>query len=162
MRVKEDNPGNKTLPSGKCCECPKTEQEMRVEEDERRFQIEFENYLHNYVYQKRPVKSSTVSTSRKRSRREAEFMRTTTNDISNTSLIIYGNKTVDDGDDDDEDDEYLAAIVYNKREIILPNLRHFQTYSIEVVACQEYDPDADKKLCSNRAIITATTEPSGK
>ncbi|XP_064650829.1 insulin-like peptide receptor isoform X2 [Lineus longissimus] len=157
MKVKEDNPANKTL-SGKCCACPKTPKEKRIEEDERKFQIEFENYLHNYVYQKRPVGSTAVS-ARKRSKRETAFLRTgLNNDVSNTSLVIYGNQT--DDEEEDEEDGYLAAIVYNKREIILPNLRHFQTYSIEVVACQEYDPVADRKYCSNRAIITATTRSS--
>ena len=41
--------------SGQCCVCPKSKEEERNEEEERMFQIEFENYLHNVVYVKRYV-----------------------------------------------------------------------------------------------------------
>ena len=34
--------------------------------------------------------------------------------------------------DSDEHPAYEAAVVYGKTEVILPNLRHFQEYSIEV------------------------------
>jgi hypothetical protein len=33
---------------------------------------------------------------------------------------------------DEEQDPYEVAIVYSKTEVILPNLKHFQEYSIEV------------------------------
>ena len=38
-----------------CCECPKSKKEQRVEEEERQFQIKFEDFLHNTVYIKRYV-----------------------------------------------------------------------------------------------------------
>ena len=36
-----------------CCACPKTAKQKNKEEAERLFEIQFENYLHNTVYEKR-------------------------------------------------------------------------------------------------------------
>ena len=55
---------------------------------------------------------------------------------------------------------YQAAVVYHKTQITLTNLRHFQEYNIEVVACHEYNERLDEKLCSNRAITTGRTAAS--
>ena len=53
----EEQKSNKTGsggPSdGECCSCPKSQEEIKVEEEERAFQIEFENFLHDAVYIKR-------------------------------------------------------------------------------------------------------------
>jgi len=43
---------NATL-NGECCACPKSEAEQVQEEEERLFQIKFEDYLHDSVYIKR-------------------------------------------------------------------------------------------------------------
>ena len=54
--VKEDAHLNKKLPyDDKCCACPKSKKELRVEEEERQFEIKFENFLHDTVYIKRYV-----------------------------------------------------------------------------------------------------------
>ena len=64
---------------------------------------------------------------------------------------------------------FLGAVVYHKTELLLTNLKHFQEYSIEVVACHEYEESSVMnegkemmKRCSNRAITTARTLPNGK
>ena len=46
--------------------------------------------------------------------------------LSNMSMVNES-----DGHDE-EHVPYVAAVVYGKTEMILPNLRHFQEYSIEV------------------------------
>ena len=61
-----------------------------------------------------------------------------------------------------EEVPYLAAVVYYKTEFVISNLKHFQEYSIEVVACQEIQPNMTEKFCSNRAITTARTIPRCK
>jgi len=38
--------------SGQCCACPKTKEQQRIENEERQFQIEFENFLQDKVYRK--------------------------------------------------------------------------------------------------------------
>ncbi|KAI8518950.1 hypothetical protein Bbelb_022070 [Branchiostoma belcheri] len=50
---KEEEANNSTTGDGTCCECPKSEDEIRIEEGEAAFQQEFENFLHNNVYHKR-------------------------------------------------------------------------------------------------------------
>ena len=49
-------------------------------------------------------------------------------------------------------------MVLNEQEVILPNLSHYQEYSIEVIACHDYDDDREK-LCSQRAITSHRTLP---
>jgi len=36
-----------------CCACAKTKEEIHVEDIERRYQIQFENFLHNQMYRKK-------------------------------------------------------------------------------------------------------------
>jgi len=38
--------------SGQCCTCPKTNEQQRIENEERQFQIEFENFLQDTLYRK--------------------------------------------------------------------------------------------------------------
>jgi len=38
--------------SGQCCACPKTKEQQRIEDEERQFQIEFENFLQDTLYRK--------------------------------------------------------------------------------------------------------------
>lgn len=55
----EEKKTNASLVNGEnCCACPKTEAEVKHEEWERSLQIEFENFLHDSVYQKRYVNYS--------------------------------------------------------------------------------------------------------
>lgn len=39
-----------------CCKCPKSEEEKQAEEEERQMEIEFQNFLQDTVYIKRPQK----------------------------------------------------------------------------------------------------------
>ena len=44
---------NKTSPeSGTCCACPKTAQQLEIEQQERRYQTEFESFLLGSLYQR--------------------------------------------------------------------------------------------------------------
>ena len=52
--VETESPINQTW-SGTCCACPKSDEEVKLEEEERQMEIEFENFLHDSVYIKRWV-----------------------------------------------------------------------------------------------------------
>lgn len=52
-KLPEEKEDKNTSTCSNCCTCPLSEKEKLVEEEERRFQIEFENFLHNNVYIKR-------------------------------------------------------------------------------------------------------------
>lgn len=57
-----DNMNNKTAGNmtggagggdgGQCCACPKSKEQQRIEDEERQFQIEFENFLQDALYRK--------------------------------------------------------------------------------------------------------------
>jgi hypothetical protein len=52
-KVLEEKEEKNTSTCAHCCACPLSEKEKRVVEEERHFQIEFENFLQNIVYIKR-------------------------------------------------------------------------------------------------------------
>ncbi|KAK2190050.1 hypothetical protein NP493_91g05005 [Ridgeia piscesae] len=64
-RSKEESRKTDPLPpptyNEQCCECPKSKKEQRVEEEERQFQIKFENFLHDSVYFKRDPYTDVMS-----------------------------------------------------------------------------------------------------
>lgn len=43
---------NVSAAGGQCCACPKTKEQQRIEDEERQFQIEFENFLQDTLYRK--------------------------------------------------------------------------------------------------------------
>jgi len=47
-----DVASNKSTIDGQCCSCPKSKEQLRIDDDERQFQIQFENFLHDNVYKK--------------------------------------------------------------------------------------------------------------
>nr|WEY17517.1 insulin-like growth factor 1 receptor [Anadara broughtonii] len=55
---------------------------------------------------------------------------------------------------------YFKSVV-TTRELVLPNLGHFEDYNVEVIACLERDPRDPRKvkLCSNRAITMGRSLP---
>ncbi|XP_013383193.1 insulin receptor isoform X2 [Lingula anatina] len=55
---------------------------------------------------------------------------------------------------------YKTSTVYGGTRIVLPNLKHFTFYRIEIIACQEYDETTRKKLCSSKAIANKRTRAS--
>ena len=137
---------------------------------QRLFVIEFENYLQNYVYRKRPNRtpregtnereksnnvvrqrgalnslqpptSNTMSTTAPSATTNATsdiISNSSGNPVLNSTDVSGDNNTVtkhEDTEEDGSDNEYLVAVVYNKLEVVLPNLLHFTTYSIEVRRC---------------------------
>ncbi|KAK2157959.1 hypothetical protein LSH36_180g01062 [Paralvinella palmiformis] len=186
---------NATL-NGECCACPKSEAEQVQEEEERLFQIKFEDYLHDSVYIKRPMpdENRTIheatkgelpgpipsgETKSRQSRRVPSRQRRSSPSLPGGSMMSHfagSNSTYSElfknyslisnmtnishmEEKDEEQDPYEVAIVYSKTEVILPNLKHFQEYSIEVIACHNYVEGLKFKRCSNRAITTHRTQP---
>lgn len=47
------NEKNGTMNDGKCCKCPEKKSSLDAKDTERRYQIEFENFLHNSLYRKK-------------------------------------------------------------------------------------------------------------
>ena len=48
-----DSQNKTSVKSGNCCACPKTPQQLEIEEQERRYQTEFESFLLGSLYQRK-------------------------------------------------------------------------------------------------------------
>ena len=51
------NQTDEPSPGGKCCACPKTDAQLKKEQEESEYRKTFENYLHNEVFEIRCVGS---------------------------------------------------------------------------------------------------------
>ncbi|XP_078678521.1 insulin-like peptide receptor isoform X2 [Branchiostoma floridae x Branchiostoma belcheri] len=148
---KEEEANNSTTGDGTCCECPKSEDEIRIEEGEAAFQQEFENFLHNNVYHKRENETRA-------GRRRRELLRRVTaspfysNQTMNTTLPTT-NRTVPPTPTPNPNPQ-METTVWNENMVVLNGLRHFSEYIIEVIAC-----NADEAVgCSGSAVELARTQ----
>ncbi|XP_066274508.1 insulin-like peptide receptor isoform X2 [Branchiostoma lanceolatum] len=147
----EEENNNSTTGDGTCCECPKSEDEIRIEEEEAAFQQEFENFLHNNVYHKRENDTRA-------GRRRRELLRRATispfysNQTVNVTLPST-NRTVPPTPTPNPNPQ-LETTVWNEHMVVLTGLRHFSEYIIEVIAC-----NADEAVgCSGSAVELARTQ----
>ncbi|GAB1600284.1 insulin-like peptide receptor isoform X2 [Argonauta hians] len=147
-------PTNETMGEN-CCVCPKDKKVDKSEESERQMQIFFENFLHNNVFVKRhPDMSLSGDDPHNRQRREAML-----DDPHTTGKYLPAHNNVSRPNTSRQNTEkpFLAMAVYNSKSVVIGNLKHFQEYNIEVIACHKFKEDG--KYCSNRAIVTAKTLP---
>lgn len=188
--IRNETMSNSSTSTGLCCKCPKSQEQIKIEDEERRFQIEFENFLQDTLYRKQPNQKNQRRlrkryagsilfqsiNNRSRRRRDVnppndEIHRLATQNKNYfpllTNYTMQSNGSTSGllssgtvGNTAEQGSNFEQAIVYGKTELIITNLGHFQEYSIEVVACHELAPGADQKLCSNRAIVTARTLPN--
>nr|KAG5703678.1 hypothetical protein BaRGS_002552 [Batillaria attramentaria] len=175
--VEVDQKGNNVSRGADCCECPKSKEQLKLEERERQIEIEFENYLHDHVYCKRhdalpagiDKKYNLTSLTHQplaRTKRQVDVdpkmaenalgRYSANGNAPLSSTPAPDSSTATNMSNATEENTFLQALIYDTK-IHLMNLGHFEEYSIEVLACQETDAKAEK-LCSNRAISVARTK----
>uniref|UniRef100_A0A3Q3LDT3 Tyrosine-protein kinase receptor n=1 Tax=Labrus bergylta TaxID=56723 RepID=A0A3Q3LDT3_9LABR len=124
---------------GGCCACPKTDIQLKKEQEEIEYRKTFENYLHNEVFESRPS----------RRRRSVGVANATQNSLFLTtiaSLPSFDSSTVE-------------LKVISKETTVISNLHHFTSYKIEIMACNHA---TDFKRCSMATYVSARTMPEEK
>ncbi|XP_024135066.1 insulin receptor b isoform X2 [Oryzias melastigma] len=133
---------------GKCCECPKTDSQLKKEQEEIEFRKTFENYLHNEVFESRPSR-------RRRSVGVANatypplFLSTMSSIEANATTVFP----------DDEDSSKVELKVFSKESTVIGNLHYFTSYKIEIIACNH---PTDPEACSLATFLSERTMPEEK
>ncbi|KAI5098214.1 insulin-like growth factor 1 receptor precursor [Silurus meridionalis] len=134
---------------GQCCPCPKTNEAIKAEAEERTFSKAFENFLHNSVFTPRPHNS----------RRRRELFVGLANDTLSRGLgqnvtALEGNMT----------EPELTERVYpflettSQTEFIeIFSLQPFTIYRIDIHACNH-----EVQRCSAAAFVFSRTKPAEK
>uniref|UniRef100_A0AAQ5YTB5 Tyrosine-protein kinase receptor n=1 Tax=Amphiprion ocellaris TaxID=80972 RepID=A0AAQ5YTB5_AMPOC len=130
---------------GKCCACPKTDSQLKKEQEEIEYRKTFENYLHNEVFESRPS----------RRRRSVGVANATLPPLFLTTIpslhhfICINDLT-----------RFFPAQVelkvFSKESTVISNLHHFTSYKIEIMACNH---PTDLKRCSMATYVSARTMP---
>uniref|UniRef100_A0A4W6FNT2 Tyrosine-protein kinase receptor n=1 Tax=Lates calcarifer TaxID=8187 RepID=A0A4W6FNT2_LATCA len=123
---------------GRCCACPKTDNQLKKEQEEIEYRKTFENYLHNEVFE-----------SRYTSRIVTEL----------TSLSQHHFQATPEDDDEDDEGSKVELKVFSKESTVISNLHHFTSYKIEIMACNH---PTDPKRCSMATYVSARTMPEEK
>uniref|UniRef100_A0A672HE52 Tyrosine-protein kinase receptor n=1 Tax=Salarias fasciatus TaxID=181472 RepID=A0A672HE52_SALFA len=126
---------------GGCCACPKTDSQLKKEQEEIEYRKTFENYLHNEVFE-------TRYTSPSRRRRSLGVANGTQTPFFLTTIpdLPFGSTTVE-------------LKVFSKESTVISNLYHFTSYKIEIMACNH---PTDFKRCSMATYVSARTMPEEK
>uniref|UniRef100_A0A3P8RPL1 Tyrosine-protein kinase receptor n=1 Tax=Amphiprion percula TaxID=161767 RepID=A0A3P8RPL1_AMPPE len=133
---------------GKCCACPKTDSQLKKEQEEIEYRKTFENYLHNEVFESRPS----------RRRRSVGVANATLPPLFLTTIpsLQFGSTTATP---EDEDEDQEGSKVFSKESTVISNLHHFTSYKIEIMACNH---PTDLKRCSMATYVSARTMPEEK
>ncbi|XP_041863346.1 insulin receptor b [Melanotaenia boesemani] len=137
---------------GKCCACPKTDSQLKKEQEEIEYRKTFENYLHNEVFESRPS----------RRRRSVGVANSTQSSLSLTTIpSLQFSATTASPEDEDEDQEgsKVELKVFSKKSTVISNLQHFTSYKIEIMACNH---PTELKRCSMATYVSARTMPEEK
>lgn len=130
---------------GKCCACPKTDIQLKKEQEEIEYRKTFEDYLHNEIFESRPAR-----------RRRSVGVANATFTPFILSTIPYGPTTLTP---EVEEGSMVELKVFSKESTIISNLQHFTSYKIEIMACNHpTDPDR----CSMPTYVSARTLPDEK
>uniref|UniRef100_A0A667Y142 Tyrosine-protein kinase receptor n=1 Tax=Myripristis murdjan TaxID=586833 RepID=A0A667Y142_9TELE len=133
----------------KCCACPKTDIQLKKEQQESEYRKTFENYLHNEVFEIRPYR-------RRRSVGVANATQTHSQFPTTPPSQPYGSTTPGPAK---EDKEGSKLKVYTKESTVISNLHHFTSYKIEILACNH---PTDLSRCSMATYVSARTMPEEK
>uniref|UniRef100_A0A8C3B182 Tyrosine-protein kinase receptor n=1 Tax=Cyclopterus lumpus TaxID=8103 RepID=A0A8C3B182_CYCLU len=117
---------------GRCCACPKTDNQLKKEQEEIEYRKTFENYLHNEVFESRYAP------------RISDAILHENTDMNNVSLIFSAQ---------------VELKVSSKESTLISNLQHFTSYKIEIMACNHV---TDLKRCSMATYVSARTMPEEK
>ncbi|XP_056235252.1 insulin receptor b [Seriola aureovittata] len=135
---------------GRCCACPKTDNQLKKEQEEIEYRKTFENYLHNEVFESRPSR-------RRRSVGVANATQTP-HFLTTAPSLPFGSTTASP-EDDDEEGSKVELKVFSKESTVISNLHHFTSYKIEIMACNH---PTDLKRCSMATYVSARTMPEEK
>ncbi|XP_071399437.1 insulin receptor b [Centroberyx affinis] len=130
----------------KCCACPKTDIQLKKEQEESEYRKTFENYLHNEVFEIRPSR-----------RRRSVGVANATQPLHRFSDTLPFPTTTPTSED--EDGEGSKVEVYSKESTVISNLHHFTSYKIEIMACNH---PTDHARCSMATYVSARTMPEEK
>uniref|UniRef100_UPI003AABBB57 insulin receptor b n=1 Tax=Centroberyx gerrardi TaxID=166262 RepID=UPI003AABBB57 len=130
----------------KCCACPKTDIQLKKEQEESEYRKTFENYLHNEVFEIRPSR-----------RRRSVGVANATQALHRFSATLPFPTTTPTSED--EDGEGSKVEVYSKESTVISNLHHFTSYKIEIMACNH---PTDLARCSMATYVSARTMPEEK
>ncbi|KAI4798760.1 hypothetical protein KUCAC02_020492 [Chaenocephalus aceratus] len=135
---------------GRCCACPKTDNQLKKEQEEIEYRKTFENYLHNEVFDSR-------SSRRRRSVGVANA--TLPNFFLTTAPGLQFGSTTASPEDEDEEGSKVELKVFSKESTVISNLHHFTSYKIEIMACNH---PTETKRCSMATYVSARTMPEVK
>uniref|UniRef100_A0A8C3B5Q8 Tyrosine-protein kinase receptor n=1 Tax=Cyclopterus lumpus TaxID=8103 RepID=A0A8C3B5Q8_CYCLU len=133
---------------GRCCACPKTDNQLKKEQEEIEYRKTFENYLHNEVFESRYAPRIVIvkmhdqlilAFSLRMAQSDAILHENT--DMNNVSLIFSAQ---------------VELKVSSKESTLISNLQHFTSYKIEIMACNHV---TDLKRCSMATYVSARTMP---
>uniref|UniRef100_A0AAQ4PTU2 Tyrosine-protein kinase receptor n=1 Tax=Gasterosteus aculeatus aculeatus TaxID=481459 RepID=A0AAQ4PTU2_GASAC len=133
---------------GRCCACPKTDYQLKKEQEEIEYRKTFENYLHNEVFESRPS----------RRRRSVGVANATLPSFFLPAApgLAFGSTTVPP---EDEEGSKVELKVSSKESTVISNLHHFTSYKIEIIACNKVK---DVEQCSLASLVSARTMPEEK
>ncbi|XP_070688502.1 insulin receptor b [Pempheris klunzingeri] len=135
---------------GRCCACPKTDNQLKKEQEEIEYRKTFENYLHNEVFESRPS----------RRRRSVGVANATQNTLFLTTAPSFPfGSTIATPEDKDKKGSKVELKVFLKESTVISNLHHFTSYKIEIMACNH---PTDLKRCSMATYVSARTMPEEK
>ncbi|KAI9520500.1 hypothetical protein NQZ68_017201 [Dissostichus eleginoides] len=135
---------------GRCCACPKTDNQLKKEQEEIEYRKTFENYLHNEVFDSR-------SSRRRRSVGVANA--TLPNFFLTTAPGLQFDSTTASPEDEDEEGSKVELKVFSKESTVISDLHHFTSYKIEIMACNH---PTEIKRCSMATYVSARTMPEVK
>uniref|UniRef100_A0A669EDC2 Tyrosine-protein kinase receptor n=1 Tax=Oreochromis niloticus TaxID=8128 RepID=A0A669EDC2_ORENI len=140
---------------GRCCACPKTDSQLKKEQEEIEYRKTFENYLHNEVFESRYESSwiQAQSPPMARIKRNPRYRAIYVYQIFFPLLYFELQSKFN---------LFSAQVeqkVFSKESTVISNLQHFTSYKIEIIACN--DP-TDPKRCSMATYISARTMPEEK
>uniref|UniRef100_A0A673BMQ8 Tyrosine-protein kinase receptor n=1 Tax=Sphaeramia orbicularis TaxID=375764 RepID=A0A673BMQ8_9TELE len=138
---------------GKCCACPKTDIQLKKEQEEIEYRKTFENYLHNEVFESRYQCLDAKPARRRRSVGVANATQTPFF-LTTVPSPPYVSSTASSEEDDME-----GSKVFSKESAVVSNLHHFTSYKIEIMACNH---PTDLKRCSMATYVSARTMPEEK
>ncbi|KAK2835511.1 hypothetical protein Q5P01_015995 [Channa striata] len=137
---------------GRCCACPKTDSQLKKEQEEIEYRKTFENYLHNEVFESRPS----------RRRRSVGVANATQSPhfLTTAPSPVFGFTTATPDDEDEEEEGSKVELkVFSKESTVISNLHHFTSYKIEIMACNDL---TELKRCSMATYVSARTMPEEK
>uniref|UniRef100_A0A674NPT3 Tyrosine-protein kinase receptor n=1 Tax=Takifugu rubripes TaxID=31033 RepID=A0A674NPT3_TAKRU len=132
---------------GRCCACPKTDNQLKKEQEEIEYRKTFENYLHNKVFEIRPSRRRR-SVGVANATQPSFFLPTVPN-------VLLRSTTATPNQDEDE----KVELKVDKESTVISNLHHFTSYKIEIMACNH---PTDPKRCSIATYVSARTMPEEK